>query len=405
MELPIVEFPGFVNELSEDFRTLFRQNRTFIQFKRIITGMILGEKCSIAHMNGLFTEHTDQSNLNRMVTSCDWNVFDLNRIKVEMINKVDRNGVVVLDDYITEKYGQNIYGTDYYKDHAKKRTVFGQQVADCVYSGKGIFPLLSTIYIGKESKWLKGQHLTKIDIQIAHLTQLVEMGLDFDCVVFDCWYHNRKLIEQIERLGKDWVGQVKSNRLIHIDGEWISVSEYARRTFPGKGFKMAKVGNDTYLVRTITVEMKGLGKVRLMMSWNKHENFRFYSTNRLNWNELTILKKYCRRWDIEVWHREGKTDYGLKDSQLRSDGGASKYLALSSCADTFLEIASLLSPMLGLLKRRGCTPGLKQRWVMLEMLKSLIWQVGKDGRKVYHEIVEGILNPYRSTKRKRFTFV
>jgi len=31
------------------------------------------------------------------------------------------------------------------------------------------------------------------------------------------------------------------------------------------------------------------------------------------WNELEMVSKYAWRWDIKVWHREGKGSYGLED--------------------------------------------------------------------------------------------
>jgi Archaeal putative transposase ISC1217. len=61
-----------------------------------------------------------------------------------------------------------------------------------------------------------------------------------------------------------------------------------------------------------------MGKVKLLVSFNKHGNFNFYVTNRLDWNEVEISKMYSRRWDIEAWHREGKGDYGIEECQLRS---------------------------------------------------------------------------------------
>ena len=118
-----------------------------------------------------------------------------------------------------------------------------------------------------------------------------------------------------------------------------------------------------------------------------------------------VLKIYCRRWDIEVWHREGKADYGLKDCRLRSDGGVSKYLTLSSCADTFLEIVTLFSPLIGMLRRKVGTPGLKRRFVHLELIKSLISFVQTAGRECYDKILEAILFPYKSTKVKRLNII
>ena len=53
-------------------------------------------------------------------------------------------GVLILDDYIIKKYGKNMYGVDYHFDHSEGKSVWGLQIADCVLSGKGIYPLLST---------------------------------------------------------------------------------------------------------------------------------------------------------------------------------------------------------------------------------------------------------------------
>jgi len=231
------------------------------------------------------------------------------------------------------------------------------------------------------------------------------MDLKFEYVTFDSWYFCKSLTSHIELLKKDWVGQVRSNRLIWVNDEWISIKKHAENIFPNKSFKTGKIDDDTYLVKAFTVEMKNMGSVRLMISNSDRGNFKFFATNRLDWNEAKILKIYCRRWDIEVWHREGKTDYGLKDCRLRSDGGVSKYLTLSSCADTFLEIVTLLSPMLGVLRRKVGTPGLKRRFVHLELIKNFVSFILSKGNAAGDMIVKAVLNPYRSTKVKQFKHV
>ena len=119
MELPILNFPMYVEELSEPFHSLFKQKRQLLQFKRLITGFGIAEKHTIAHMNGLFTNHTNQSNLNRFITNSDWDQSEMNRIKMCMINKIEKDGIVILDDYIVEKSGKEIFGTDWHRDHPK----------------------------------------------------------------------------------------------------------------------------------------------------------------------------------------------------------------------------------------------------------------------------------------------
>jgi len=79
MELPIVEFPKYIKDISQVFAELFEQERTRNQFGRLMTGFVMGDKHTIAHMNGLFTFHTNQCNLNRFVTNSTWKIEDLNK--------------------------------------------------------------------------------------------------------------------------------------------------------------------------------------------------------------------------------------------------------------------------------------------------------------------------------------
>lgn len=401
MELPIVEFPSYVKELSVDFSHLFDQERQFTHFKQLMTGYVTAESKTIAHMNGLFTFHSNQSNLNRFITHAHWDEFMLNSMKVSMINQVESDGVLILDDYITEKYGEEIFGTDWHRDHVHNKNVWGWQIVDCVLSGIGIYPLLSSLYLRENSRWLQNNTFrSKIDIQMEHLSKLVEMGLHFSCVVMDIWYFSKDLTDHVESLGKYWVAQSKSNRLVRSKGKWISLKSFGKNMVDNGGFKVVILGDQRYLMKVFTVTMKKAGRVRLLVSLNGHGNINFYVSNNLEWDELAIATRYSRRWDIEVWHREGKGNFGLKDCRLRHGEGVSRYLTLSALADTLLEIASLLSPVYAMLKKQGYTPGMKHRWVLAEMVGQLISSVSKMKNVEVKHIIEGILCPYKSTLMK-----
>lgn len=386
--------------MGSEFEYFFTQKRQSRQFKRLITGFAVADKHSIAHMNGMFAHHTNQSNLNRFITKSDWSSDDLNKIKVEMINRVEGDGVVVIDDYIVEKYGKEIYGVDWHYDHTKGRSVWGVQVADCVFSGKGIYPLLSTQYIREGSRWDEGNFMTKVDAQKDHLSTLVKMGLRFSCVAMDVWYFSRDITRHIESLKKDWLAQSKSNRLIRSGGKWTSLADFAAKMINRTKFKVVKIANDTYLMKAFTVRMKDIGTVRMLVSFNKRGNFNFYATNRLDWGELDIVKHYSPRWDIEVWHREGKNGYGLKDCTLRCREAVSKYLTLSALAHVLLEIAAMLSPVYAMLKKQVKTPELKHRWVIAEIVKQLIVMAQRSNHNIMEEVLSSMLCPYKSTAGK-----
>lgn len=403
MELPIVTFPSYVEELSGNFARLFEQERQLNQFKRLMTAFPMAERCTVAHMNGLFTSRTDQSNLNRFITSSNWKIDEMNSIKVEMINSIEGDGAVIIDDYIVEKYGKEIHGVGWHYDHTNGRKVWGIQVADCVLAGRGIHPLLSTVYLKRGSRWLEDEDdfRSKIDIQKEHLTRLVEMGLLFSYVAMDIWYFCRELTDHIENLGKDWIAQCKSNRKVWYHGKWVSLLTFAQEIIRKVELRVVNIGDERYLMKAFTLNMRGMGRVRVLVSLNKHNNFHFYVSNRLDWNEVTMARKYSPRWDIEVWHREGRGNYGLEDCQLRSGEAVSKYLTLSSLAANLLEIASMLSPVYAHLTNQGWTPEMKHRWVTTELVGQLISSAGGIRDKEVRRIVEGILCPYKSTLRSR----
>jgi len=119
-----------------------------------------------------------------------------------------------------------------------------------------------------------------------------------------------------------------------------------------------------------------------------------------DWNETEIATRFLRRWDIEVWHREGKGRYGIEDCQLRSYEGVSKHLTLSALAATLLEIASLLSPVYATLQNRGWTPELKHRWVLAELVSQLISSASQVQDLDLKQVIESILCPYTSTLRE-----
>lgn len=399
MEIPILNFPTYVEELSTEFIEQFNQDRQMTQFKRLMTGFVMGEKHTIAHMNGLFIYHTNQSNLNRFVTKSKWKPMKMNQIKFKMINKIEGNGLVILDDYIVEKYGKKMFGVDWHYDHSKGRNVWGHQIVDCVFSNTGIYPLLSSLYIKEKTQWSeKKVFKTKIEIQIENLTHLKNLGLNFSTVVMDSWYFCKSLTDHIERLKKDWVAQCKSNRLIKYKKKWITLKEFAKIKINCAKFKLITLGDKRYIMKTFTLRMKGMKKVRVLISFDKNGNFNFYITNRLDWNERAIATRYSRRWDIEVWHREGKGKYGLGECQLRSDDAVSKYLTLSALAATLLEIASLLSPVYAILVNRASTPELKHRWVLTELVGKLISSTNQIKDIETKNVIESILCPYKSTR-------
>ncbi|MDG6998849.1 MAG: hypothetical protein JRN15_07020 [Nitrososphaerota archaeon] len=103
MEIPFLEFPSYVKQLAADFEPVFEQKRQLQQFERLMSAFPVAERHSIAHMNGMFAYHTNQSNRNRLVTQSERDAGELQKIAVDMANAVEKQGLLTIDDTIVEK--------------------------------------------------------------------------------------------------------------------------------------------------------------------------------------------------------------------------------------------------------------------------------------------------------------
>ena len=79
----MVNTSDILNELLAEFRPLF-DRRQFRQFSRYISSLWVSPTRSVAHLNGIFMEHTNQSNLNRFLSNIP--VLEIFRKSVSLFN-------------------------------------------------------------------------------------------------------------------------------------------------------------------------------------------------------------------------------------------------------------------------------------------------------------------------------
>ena len=69
IKIPIYQGPDVFNSLISEFKPYFKSYRGFNQVKKIANVMIVSDSRSIAHLNGINIDHTNQSNLSRLIRS------------------------------------------------------------------------------------------------------------------------------------------------------------------------------------------------------------------------------------------------------------------------------------------------------------------------------------------------
>ncbi|MGC8662991.1 MAG: hypothetical protein ACP5TX_01105, partial [Thermoplasmata archaeon] len=113
-------------------------------------------------------------------------------------------------------------------------------------------------------------------------------------VVMDSWYFDNSLVKFIESKGKYWIAESKTNRLVLYNNKWIKIVDLVKNT-KVRDMESYKIDGKTYQVKSYMVEMKGLGKVNVIISLGINCT-KILVTNNLSW----LAKKGHRDISQEV---------------------------------------------------------------------------------------------------------
>jgi hypothetical protein len=369
---------GVMKQLLKEFKPIFNkpQHRHFSTY---ITGLIAIEgKKNIKNINNAFTEHRDQSSLNRFITEPSWSLRRLEEKRLELAMKglpvkPGSTGTLIIDDTITKKTGKHMEYTGYHYDHTEGKTVMGHNLVTCHYvNGDSEYPVGLRLYVKRDT--CEEEVLTfrtKIQLAVDQIKEFRAPPRTHTVVAYDSWYFCRKVVEACRSKGFDWVTQAKSNRVVKRRGVRMSVTELAE-SIPVESFRRLMIGRDEYTVCGFRVWMNGVGKVRLVVS-REEDGFHFYVSNRVDWSVRCVVAAYRRRQSVEVYIRDVKQNLGLGECQARRGRGAIIHWYLVYTAYTLLALlrCSLVSAD-GRLRRFLRTVGDVCRWVRRQCLRRLV---------------------------------
>lgn len=351
---PIADYPTIVKDNLPYFEYLFTKPQ-LRHFAEYLTGLYVCDNHTVQGINDSFIGHRDQSNKNRFLTKSKWSEKELNKRRIELaLAKAGSDGCYAL----------------------------GHQLVTSHFAGVDIhFPIDCKLYEKREDNPEKFE--TKIQLAKELIEAAVGLGIPFSDVVSDCWYLCKRLTSFIESLGKGWIFGCKSNRIIIIDNQRISLSDYAK-DIPREEFKRVEKGNKSYWCFTKVFLMSNQGKVRIVIYYDNEEleGAKFLATNHLTWDARKILCTYARRWTIETFYRDSKQNLGWEECELRTATGITRHWYLVILADTFLRLSSDVGSLVKWLKSNLRTVGERRRLAAKEVLRSFILWVIRQKEKI-----------------------
>ena len=407
MELPIVTSAPVVTDHAGVFRDLFDNQCQFRHFQHYLTGLIVLPNKSMANITRCILASADKTNLSRFLSEAPWREDAINGRRVRFMlqqtkphRRRRRDSLVVIDDTLCEHVGSLFDYVDCHYNHSDGTYPLAHNPVTSLYvSGPVRFPLGLRLYrryeeltqweaavakhvpdllIPREKKARNRLHKqvdqvlledpefrarheqfrTKIALAIDLVEEAIRSKVPFGVVVFDAWYLAEDLVRVLVRRRKDWISVLKTNRLLEtasfqlrdvngwalkLPSPHIAVAELVP-LIQAQAYRAVKVGEYTYWCFTLTVRIPGLGKVRIVVSFERESvtgRHVVLVTNRVDWNAAKIIGLYLQRWPTETFYQDSKGHLGLNGYRMRSIEAIGKHWCLVFVAYSLLHLTCL----------------------------------------------------------------
>ena len=294
-------------------------------------------------------------------------------IKIIPPSLIDMPIYLIIDDTLTEKYGQHFEdvallfdhcarnGTNYLNGHCFVTLVIAVPV---LINGNIHYikiPIEHRLWVPKKQRTTVQDENNKLELAKAMIEAIIqEIGMDRKFIILaDAWYAKDPLTELVDRkdvrIGMLCAARVDS-KLFNLPKEYcgkgrrpkygtvINIKQLAFVDIPSKGYRACHVKgkarifgdreisiyvtnkNGSYRVFICTDPSLIVGMDPTIIHSKSQNLLTFLRHNK----EYLPLIAYDFRWSIEVIYNEQKTNWGLQDYRLRSENGFTTLVNLTS---------------------------------------------------------------------------
>lgn len=228
--------------------------------------------------------------------------------------------VIIADDTILGKTGENMELVSYHHDHTTNRSKLGYQMLQVGYhNGNRFYPLDMGFHTSKNrpnekmreidkrtSGWKRRMETfeKKTDLLVQMIQRCSQIGISARFVLFDSWFACDKIISQILTIGYGVICRLKRNKTRYSYRDqsmtlaqlWHNVARHELRW----------IGSWQINAAILNVELPLTGKVSIVfVRWSKKNWHAFLSTE-ADMEIAEILNYYSRRWAIECYFKDCK---------------------------------------------------------------------------------------------------
>jgi hypothetical protein len=278
----------------------------------------------------------------------------MKRAKTQVIRKLShlprgkRVVELVIDDTDVEKFGESVFGVGWYKHTEEEPWRAIQLVVLGVLIGDWLVPLDFRIYVPmKVCKYIPMQFETKLEMAAEMLKKLkLPQGLNVG-VMFDSWYLCPTVTQAVVEKNYSWYSRCRSNRNIQWEGD--EEKEKKKRT-KKKTIRLDKYAptikwqpldyrtnrkNPAVVGHQRIGNLGDVGRVKMVITSLRAEGddkIAYFCSNHTHIPMVELVKKFERRWKIEVYFKESRRHLALEHWYFRDMASVVHHLCLSLVA-------------------------------------------------------------------------
>jgi DDE superfamily endonuclease len=362
---------------------------------------------SLANIARCILDSADKTNLSRVLSEAPWREDEVNRRRIRFMlqqtishRQRRRDSLIAIDDTLCEHVGSLFDYVDRHDNHSDGTYPLAHNPVTSFYvSGPVRFPLGLRLYRRYEelTQWeaavarhfpalqiptnTKARHRlhqqvdpvllqdpefqarhepfrTTIALAVELVEEAIRCKVPFGVVVFDTWYLAEDLVRVLAQRRKDWISLLKKNRGLEtasfhlrdangwplkLPSPHIAVEELVP-LIPAHAFRPIKVREHIYWCFTLAVRIPGLGKVRLVVSFETEQltgRCVALVANRVDWSAAKIISLYWQRWPTETFYQDSKGQLGFNEYRMRSAEAIGKHWCLVFVAYSLLHLTCL----------------------------------------------------------------
>jgi hypothetical protein len=240
-------------------------------------------------------------------------------------SKTHPSDLLILDESVNQRTGRQMEGTSLVHSTTTRRRVLGHCLLNLMHSGAEVSGFVDfEMKMNKKTKAgyrrpghptdevSRALHTPLRALALALLTREKARGNLASTVVMDSGFLSLALCRRLRRRGWQWIIAGKTNTPVEYDGRKTTL----KALFDGT--RSMKSAGDAVTYRVFNVVYPDYGPVRAFFvrfidrHGELHELHLLTSLSKKRASARAVLRKYLRRWNIEVGHRQTKETFNLR---------------------------------------------------------------------------------------------